>query len=205
MQKSNVGLRFLVVLGMCLTLLLNVAQAGGDPVSLVRSVADQMIAQLKSHKTTLKENPSLVYSLTYRIIVPHADIDEMSRRVLPPRIWKSATAAQRAQFEKEFTSTLVRTYASALAEYTDQTLQFYPVRGGYAGRGEVKVDSQINRSDGPSIDVSYRLLATGGGWKLYDLIVEGVSLIESFRSQFSDQLSHGDMETLLQNMRHHNA
>ena len=179
--------------------------ADGDPVSMLQSIANQMIAGLKAKQTTLKENPGLVYSLANRIIVPHADLDEMSKRVLPPQTWNSATIAQRQQFKREFTTLLVRTYASALAEYKDQTVQFFPVRGGYAGKSTVKVDSKIIRSDGPSISVNYSVVNLGSQWRLYDMTVEGVSMLQSFRSQFSDQLDRGDISSLIQVLRQHNT
>lgn len=181
------------------------AQAASDPVNMLQSVANQMIASLKAHSTTIKENPSLVYSLAYKIIVPRADLDEMSRRVLPPQTWNNATAAQRSQFKREFTSLLVRTYASALAEYKDQTVEFYPVRGGYQGKSTVNVNSKIVRTDGPSIAVNYSLVSTGSGWRLYDMTVEGVSMLQSFRSQFSDQLARGDIQSLIQVLKQHNG
>ncbi len=181
------------------------ASAAGDPVTMLQSVADQMISSLKAKQMTLKSNPSQVYSLAYRIIVPHADLDEMSKRVLPPQTWNSATSSQRQQFKKEFTSLLVRTYASALAEYKDQTVRFFPVRGGYAGKSTVTVNSQIERSDGPSISVNYNLVASASGWRLYDMTVEGVSMLQSFRSQFADQLSRSDMAALIQTLQQHNS
>lgn len=181
------------------------ANAAADPVNMLRSVADQLIASLKAHKTNLRNNPSLVYSIATRIVVPHADVAEMSKRVLPPRIWQQATSGQRSEFQSEFTTLLVRTYASALAEYNDQTVQFYPVRGGYAGKSNVRVDSQIIRSDGPSISVSYKLMLEGSQWKLYDMSVEGISMLESFRSQFADKLSSGNMADLIKDLKRHNA
>lgn len=111
---------------MMLCIFTSAQAAGSGPVEMLQSVADQMIASLKSHQTTLKQNPSLVYSLAYKIIVPHADLDEMSKRVLPPQTWNNATAGQRQEFKREFTNLLVRTYASALAEYKDQTVRFFP-------------------------------------------------------------------------------
>lgn len=187
-------------------LTVSVAKAdSSDPVVFLQSIADRMIDSLKAKQTTLKSNPSLVYSLAYKIVVPHADLAEMSKRVLPPQTWNSATPAQRKQFESEFTMTLVRTYASALAEYNDQTLQFYPVRGGYQGKSDVRVDSQIIRSDGPSITVNYRLMRRGSQWKLYDMTVEGVSMLESFRSQFADQLARGDIASLIKVLSQHNG
>lgn len=197
---------FLMISCLSLTLLPLSAQANdSDPVSMLQSVANQLIASLKSNRTSLKENPSLVFSLANRIVVPHADLGEMSKRVLPPQTWNSATPAQRAKFQREFTTLLVRTYASALAEYRDQTVKFYPVRGGYQGKSSVRVDSQIIRTDGPSISVSYRLLSNGSRWRLYDMTVEGVSMLESFRSQFADQLARGNMAELIQVLAQHNS
>ena len=181
------------------------ASAQGDPINLLQSVADRMIASLKQQQVTLKQNPSVVYSLANRIIVPHADLDEMSKRVLPPQTWASASPSQRREFERQFTTTLVRTYASALAQYKDQTIKFYPVRGGYAGKSTVRVNSEIIRSNGPSISVVYSLVSRGGEWRLYDMTVEGVSMLESFRSQFADQLARGDMASLINVLKQHNS
>jgi phospholipid transport system substrate-binding protein len=184
---------------------ISTAQAESDPIAFMQSISDQMISGLKSKKATLKTNPSVVFSLANRIVVPEADLDAMAQRVLPPQTWNNATLAQRAQFKKEFTTLLIRTYASALAQYSDETIKFFPVRGGFAGKTSVKVDSQIVRSNAPSISVSYRLLLVGSQWKLYDMIVEGVSLLESFRSQFADILSRGDMVELNKELAAHNV
>lgn len=177
------------------------AESDSNPVALLQSIANRMIAGLKVNKATLKTNPRVVYSLANRIVVPYADLDEMSRRVLPPQVWAQATPTQRIQFKREFTTLLIRTYASALAAYKDQVVQFYPIRGGYAGKSVVEVSSDIV-NDGPSIHVVYRLVRKGGSWRLYDMSVEGVSLIESFRSQFADILSQGgNMDQLLNRIR----
>ena len=204
MKKYFLTLFSSLVMGfMVLTVLPQTTAAQGDPVSLLQSIANRMIASLKANQTTLKQNPRLVYSLAYKIIVPHADLDEMSKRVLPPQTWNSATPSQRKQFKSEFTNLLVRTYAPALAEYKDQTVRFFPVRGGQGNT--VRVNSQIIRTDGPSISVNYSLVSSGGGWRLYDMTVEGVSMLQSFRSQFSDQLAKGDMASLIRVLKQHNG
>lgn len=195
----------LVFLFFIFTCLPSFADSQSGPVALLQSIADQLIDRLKVNKTTLKTNPSLVYSLANHIVVPHADLDEMSKRVLPPATWNNATISQRAKFKNEFTNLLVRTYASALAEYSNQTVKFFPVRGGYEGKSSVRVDSQIVRDDGPNISMNYRLVKENSGWKLYDMTVEGVSLLESFRSQFADRLSNGNMSDLIQELEKHNA
>ncbi len=178
----------------------------GSPVGVLKNIADQMIADLKRHKITLKSNRQYVYSLAYKLVVPHVDVDEMSRRVLPPQTWSKASPSERSTFEHQFIELLVHTYASALASYTDQTVQFYPVRGGYQGRSTVEVNSQITSASGaPPVNVKYRLINAGGAWKLFDMSVEGVSVIESFRSQFADDLSQGNISTLTKHLSEHNT
>lgn len=180
------------------------ANAASDPISLLQYIANNMIAGLKTQKATLKNNPSAVYALAYKYVVPYANLDEMSRRVLPPQTWNNATPAQRAEFKKEFTKTLIRTYASGLSSYQDQVVQFFPVRGGYAGN-TVEVQSQIVSSSRDPIRVTYRLVRTGNSWRLFDMSVEGVSMLESFRSQFSGILAQGNMQQLLQRLSQHNT
>jgi phospholipid transport system substrate-binding protein len=179
------------------------AIAQPNPVTELNSIADQLINKLKQNKASLKDNPSLVYSLADNIVLPHADIAEMSKRVLSPKVWDNANASQRSQFEKQFSNILVHTYASALANYNDQKIHFYPVRGGYEGKSNVQVNSQIERPDGPSIAVNYRMVYRGSEWKLYDISVEGISMLESFRSQFADELAQGNMDSLIRKLKAH--
>lgn len=176
-----------------------------DPIDMLQSIANRMVDSLKANKATLKSNPGKSYSLAYQIIVPHADIQEMSKRVLPSQVWNNATANQRTKFENEFTKLLVRTYASALSDYENQTIKFLPLRGGHQGKSNISVSSQITRSDGSPLMVSYSLISQSSGWKVYDMTVEGISLLESFRSQFADKLSQGSMDTLIVELEKHNA
>lgn len=194
---------FVLVFGWCMTVNAYALDSQGNPVALLQYIANNMITQLKTNKATLKSKPDLVYKLAYRYVVPYADLPEMSKRVIPPQTWNSASAAQRMQFEKAFTKLLIRTYASALTSYNDQNIQFYPVRGGYQGRSTVEVSSQIVSTEAEPVHVTYRLLRVGSVWRLYDMSVEGVSLIESFRSQFADILSQGNMDALLKRISSH--
>lgn len=175
-----------------------------NPVSLLQYIANNMIAGLKANKATLKSKPSIVYGLANQYVVPYADLTVMSKRVLPPAIWNGASAAQRAEFQKAFTTTLVRTYASALTSYQDQIVKFYPVRGGFQNAHSVEVQGEIIGGSGRTIHVTYRLTRLGSAWRLYDMSVEGVSMLESFRAQFSDILAQGNMEKLLQRLGNHN-
>lgn len=194
---------FAIFLGFLCGLFLTLnAYAQHDPIHLLQSVADNMIAGLKANKATLKTKPSIVYNLAYKYIVPYADLNAMAKRVLPPVTWLQATQAERNAFQKAFTTTLIRTYASALTSYQDQTVRFFPVRDN-AGQ-TVVVNGEISSAANPAIQVAYRLIRSGATWKLYDLSVEGVSMLESFRAQFADILAQGSMRELLQRMDSHN-
>lgn len=181
----------------------SIAQAGvqSDPVGLLEYISSNMIRELKQNKATLKTKPGIVYKLAYRYVVPYADLNEMSKRVLPPTVWRGASESQKAQFKKEFTRLVIRTYASALTSYKDQVAKFYPLRG--SAGNNVQIRGEIVGSGG-NIQVSYRLLKSGGSWKLYDMSVEGVSLVSSFRSQFASILANGNMSTLLKKLSSHN-
>jgi len=180
------------------------AVAASDPVVMLQKTSNQMISALQQNKTTIKTNPKLVESLARQIILPHVDVSAMSQLALGRNAWQQASASQRQAFMSQFTTMMIRTYSSALAAYTDQSVQFLPVRGGTDNLTRVQVNSQIIQPGGPSIPVSYRLLNRGNDWKVYDFSVDGISLVQSFRTQFANQVNQGGMNGLLATMSQHN-
>jgi len=167
------------------------AKAAPNPMVQMKSVTNQMLAALKKNRARLKRNPKYINRLVRRIVLPHADVKGMSRSVVGRTAWKSSSKSQQAAFSKAFTNVVIRTYASALNAYTDETVKFYPVRGGYQGKRRVEIHTRVIRSDGPPIPVNYRLALKKNNWKIYDLNVEGVGLLQSFYAQFQDELSRG--------------
>ena len=193
----------LLLLNFCVTVNAATAAAVSDPVNVLQQIAHHMIAELKANQATLKSKPQIVYRLAYQHVVPHADVAEMSKRVLPPSVWHQATPEQRKQFQAAFTTTLIRTYASALTSYQDQAIRFYPVRGGLTGKN-VEVSSEITGAGDDPIHVTYRMVLRSDGWRLYDMSVEGVSMLESFRSQFANMLEQASIAQFLDRMAGHN-
>ena len=207
MRLNKIKVSVFLMISVCFLSLLYTARsvaAQNDPIALLQSIADNMIAGLKTNQATLKTKPEVVYRLARQYVVPHANLNEMSKRVLPPAIWNAATPSERSRFQQAFTTTLIRTYASALTSYQDQTIQFFPIRGNYQQSDSITVNSEIRGGDHQPIQVSYRLLRQGDNWKLYDMSVEGVSMLDSFRAQFADILSHGNINDLLKRMTTHN-
>ncbi len=179
--------------------------AASSPLTMLQNTSDQMLAALQQNKASLKSDPQVVYGIINRILLPHMDIEGMSRSVLGRDAWAQATPAQRQQFTQQFTTLLIHTYSSAFAQYNNQTVKFFPIRGDVSGQSRVQVNSSIVRPDGPAIAVNYRLILLGGEWKVYDFSVEGVSMLQSFSSQFAQQLSQGGIAGVIQQLTRHNA
>ncbi len=182
-----------------------VVWAISSPVDLLQNTSTQLITTLQQNKVTLKTNPQLVYRIVDQILLPHVDLVTMSSIALGREAWMRASPAQRQAFTQQFTTLLIRTYASALAQYTDEKVRFFPLRGGFNGQSRVQVDSSIIRDSGPAINVSYRLMRVGEQWKLYDFSVDGISLVQSFRSQFVQELQQAGIDGLISKLAQHNA
>lgn len=179
------------------------ALAALSPMSLMDQVTQQTLTELKNNQATLQTNPKVVYGIIHHILLPHVDLQEMSRLVLGREVWAKASPMEKQKFMMQFRLLLVRTYASALAAYKNETVKFKPPRG--QGGSQVQVDSLILQEGGPSIPVSYRLVFKNGQWKLYDLIVEGVSLVESYRAQFADAISKNGLNGVINQLEQKNA
>jgi phospholipid transport system substrate-binding protein len=181
------------------------ASAVNSPVELLQTTSNRLISQLQRNQTTLHNNPRAVYSIVNQILLPHVNLAYMSSRALGRDAWMQATPYQRKAFMQQFTTLLVRTYSSALAQYNNERVVFFPLRADYSNARAVQVDSRILRRSGPSIDVSYRLMNQAGQWKLYDFSVDGISMVGSFRAQFVQELQQGGLNGLIRKLAIHNS
>lgn len=174
--------------------------AQSSPVPMLENSASQILSTLKQNKPNLKKNHQIIYQAVERYLLPNVDVNGMSRSVLGRQAWTKASAADRQEFTQVFTQLIIRTYANPLAEYTDETVKFLPLRGPVDGQF-TRVNSIIIRPNGQKIPLSYSLVSKNNNWKIYDLSVEGVSLLQSFRSQFGQILQNSSMQDLISQMR----
>ncbi|MBN9231352.1 MAG: signal peptidase [Legionella sp. 40-6] len=174
--------------------------AAGSPVPMLEQTANQIINTLKDNKANLKKNPQIIYKAVEKNLLPIVDVPGMSRSVLGRQAWTKATPAQRAKFSQEFTRLVIRTYSSPLAQYSDEKVQFLPVRGVINSRF-IRVNSVIVRSQGQNIPLTYSLVDKNGAWRIYDISVEGVSLLQSFRSQFAQVLQNSTIDEVIHQMQ----
>lgn len=191
----------LLVVGVILS---PMTMAQSSPVPMLEQTANSIINTLKENKANLKSNPNIIYSAVEKYLLPVVDVGGMSRSVLGRQAWQRATAAQKEQFSKAFTRLVIRTYSSPLAKYSDEKVQFLPVRGTLNARF-LRVNSMIVRSEGQNIPLTYSLVDKNGQWKIYDISVEGVSLLQSFRSQFAQVLQNSSIDEVIRQMQQKQA
>lgn len=174
--------------------------AEASPVPMLENTASQIIATLKQNKANLKQNHQIIYQAVEHYLLPNVDVVGMSRSVLGRQAWNQASDEEKKEFIQVFTQLVIRTYASPLAEFNDETVKFLPLRAPTEGQF-TRVNSVIIRANGQTIPLAYSLVKKDDAWKIYDLSVEGVSLLQSFHSQFGQILQNSSMKELILQMR----
>lgn len=169
--------------------------AGADPQDIVRQASEQVLNALESEGVELSGNPQRLYTLVDAVLLQHMDFQRMARWVLGKH-WRTATPAQQARFVEEFRRLLVRTYATALAGYSGQRIEFLPQRDG-ATADEAVVRIEIHQPGGPSIPVQFSLYRNGIEWKAYDVTIDGISLVANYRASFGAEVRSGGVEKLI--------
>lgn len=172
-----------------------------SPDKFVEQLSEQLISELEKNKDNLKNNHTLAYGIAEKIILPKVDVDGMSRSVLGRKIWTKMSGRQKKEFTKTFTNLIIKTYSKSLTGYDKDEIKIVPLNERYAGKTRVVIKSFIVRATGPKIALKYRMISKSGSWKIYDVSVEGISLLQNFRTQFSSELSKGTIEELIGKMK----
>ena len=172
------------------------------PDELVRKTADDVINELKKDKDIKVGDRAKIYKLAEEKILPNFDFKRICRLVLGKN-WRSMTVDQRNVFQIEFRGLLLRTYAIALSKFRDQTIEFKPLRMKSSDK-IVLVKTEITQSGGQPIDVNYALSNSTGKWLVFDIVIEGVSLVTNYRSQFASQVKKNGIEDLLKKLSEKN-
>jgi len=172
-----------------------------SPQALVQETSEKMLAQIKAEQQLLAEEPERLYELVNEIVLPHFDFEYMSQLVLG-KYWRRASADQRRAFTGEFRTLLVRTYAKSLSAYTDQTITFLPFRE--LKGDDVTVRTEVEQPGSFPIPIDYRLHQRAGAWKVFDIIIDDVSLVTNYRSSFTREIRKGGIEGLIGTLEQRN-
>lgn len=187
----------------CFLLFAAPLQAKESPDAMLKNVTQNLITELRQQDKSVRQNPAHIYDIINRILVPHVDWEAMAQWVIGRSAWTQATPAQRKAFAKEFRDLLIRTYASTLRAYNNQTIEYLPIRGGVQGK-RVQISSTIKEPGREPIRVTYRLADKGADWKVYDISIEGVSLLKGFQAQFAPEIRQSGLDALIQRLHQHN-
>ena len=179
------------------------AQETVPPDRLVRQTTEQVLSALRENQEAIATNPSKVYDLVSEYVLPRFDFELMSRFVLA-QAWRSASETQQQRFVEEFRRLLVRTYGKSLAEYSGQEVKYLPMQEDSAQEKRVTVQTEIVQQNGPEIPLAYKLYRTDQGWKVYDVIIDGVSLVLNYRSSFNAQIARDGLDSLIQDLAERN-
>ena len=202
-------LKFISWLGACCLLLTSVPAAAQtaapqaqSPQALVQGVTDEVLSILREDKAIRSGDRKRAMDLIETRIAPHFDFERMTGLAVG-RAWQQADAAQREALVREFRILLVRTYANALTGYKDQEVKVKPGRSG-AGGDEATVQSEINQPGAAPVPIDYRLARQEREWKVYDVVINNVSLVTTYRGSFATEVSSGGIEGLLKALQSKN-
>lgn len=186
------------------------AKPNESPEVLLKHTARQMIDALNHNRDKIKGNPLLTEKLIEKILLPHIDIITASKYVLGPA-WNSASTPQKIEFIKTFRNLLLRFYSSALSDYlnshdeklTMSLMQFQDP--GKIDSNQVTIHSTVKPKNGKPVSIVYQMLKTAHGWKVFDVSVEGVSVITTYRTSFASEIQEKGINGLIASLKERNA
>ena len=188
------------------TLFVSAAQAqtpASTPDAMVRDLSNEVLNAIKADKALKSGDTNRVQKLVDEKVLPYTDFQKMTQLSVGPG-WRNATPEQRAALTREFRTLLVRTYSGALSQVSDHKVELRPFRAQPTDT-DVIVRTQVVASRGDPIQLDYRLEKTDGGWKIYDINILGVWLVENYKSQFSSQVNAGGVDGLIKTLTERNS
>lgn len=172
------------------------------PDALVKRVSGELLAIIKTDKELQAGNSRRVVELAEAKVLPHFDFQRMTRLAVG-RNWNQASGAQKEALTREFRTLLVRTYSTSLSAYRNQTIEVKPTKMAAADK-DVTVRTAVLQQGGPSIPIDYTMEKTDSGWKVYDVVIDGASLVTTYRSSFNDQIQKGGIDALVKTLADRN-
>jgi phospholipid transport system substrate-binding protein len=189
--------QYLRVLGLAAGLMfLTGASASTSPEEVIKDTTERVLDRVRAEHDALKADTGKLYGLVNELIIPHFDFEAASRLVLGKH-WRTATDVQRARFTEAFKQLLVRTYANALFQYVDETIVFKPTQ---TDGEHVVVKTEVTQQGAHPIPVNYRMHQKNGEWKAYDVFVDGISLVVTYRGDFGSRVSQTGIDGLINDL-----
>jgi phospholipid transport system substrate-binding protein len=180
------------------------AQALG-PDELVQKVTEEVMSAIKSDKQLAAGDKQKAMKVAEEKVLPYIDFEEATRLAVG-RAWSQATPEQKKKLVSEFRNMLVRTYSNAIEAYQGQTLKVLPSRGGKQdAKDEATVRTQFMRAGGKPLPIEFQMRKAGDTWKVYDIAVEGISLVLTYRSEFDSVVKQDGIDGLIKRLTEKNS
>jgi phospholipid transport system substrate-binding protein len=192
----------LFLLGIFLAVNLRAQEAGPD--QLVQKITEEVLAAVKSDKQLAAGDKEKALKLAEEKVLPHVDFDQAVRLAVG-RAWQQATPEQKKQLSAEFRKMLVRIYSNAIEPYQGQALKVLPSRGGKQDPEDTIVRAQFIRAGGQPLPLEFHVRKTDSGWKIFDIAVEGVSLVLTYRSEFDAVVKQQGVDGLIKTLAQKNT
>lgn len=170
-----------------------------QPDELIKATSEKVLSALEKNKEKYAQQPEELHSLVKDIILPHLDFRAMSKLALGKN-WRKADDAQQERFVEAFKTMLIRTYSKSLTEYAGQAIKFLPYRPPAEGKRTVKVKTVINQTNGPTIPIDYSLRIKDDIWKVYDIKIDGISLVTNYRNSFASDINRVGIDGLIEKL-----
>jgi len=178
------------------------ALAQEAPDALVKRVAEDVLATIKADPQIQAGNPARIREVIEAKLVPNFDFTRITALAMG-RNWRTATPEQQKRLAEEFRGLLVRTYSGAVSQYRNEKIDYKPLRMN-PGDTDVTVRTVVQRASGPPVQIDYGMIKRPDGWKCYDVIVGGVSLVTNYRDEFNDQVQKGGVDALIKTLSDRN-
>jgi len=168
------------------------------PDELIRRISEEVLAAMRADPELRAGNPAKIVPFVQATVLPHFDFERATRIAMGPA-WRGATPAQREELTREFSALLVRTYTSAVADYSDSEVTVSPLRA-RASETDATVRSQVKRPGEQPVAIEYEMQKTAGSWKIYDLRIDGISLMSTYRTAFADEVRTNGVDGLIRTL-----
>jgi phospholipid transport system substrate-binding protein len=170
-----------------------------SPDQVVKSVAGDLLADLNKNRDQYRKDPAQLHKLIDKYFLTNFDTEYAARRVLAKH-WREASAEQRKQFIDAFYQSLVNNYGEAILDFTADRLNILPYKGD-PNDTNATVRSEVRRNNGTTVPVNYTLHKTDAGWKAWDVVIEGVSYVKSFQTDFSTEIDQKGLDAVIKRLQ----
>jgi phospholipid transport system substrate-binding protein len=187
---------------LALLMLSNSALAIQSPQDLVQETTDKITTTLRAEQDKIKANPQRLYEIVDEVVLPHFDFERMSSWVLG-KYWRTANKDEKQAFTNEFRTLLVRTYAKALNDNYDRPIDMLPMRY-KEGSDKAVVRTEVQQDGGFPIPIDYKMHRKGEAWKVYDVSVDGISLVANYRTSFAQEIRKDGLPKLIDSLAERN-